>query len=153
MTVRPPSPRSAPKVRLLSIPERELYFSFARSGGPGGQNVNKVETKVTVAFYFASSQSLTWEEKGRLGQHPLVLQNLDSDGALSVTSQVHRSQALNREDAVRKLHELVRQALRPKRKRIPTKKTRASDRKRLEGKKVRSHSKATRRRIDSYTED
>jgi ribosome-associated protein len=153
MTVRPPSPRSAPKVRLLSIPESELHFSFARSGGPGGQNVNKVETKVTVAFYFASSQSLTWEEKGRLGQHPLVLQNLDSDGALSVTSQVHRSQALNREDAVRKLHELVMQALRPKRKRIPTKKTRASDRKRLEGKKVRSHSKATRRRIDSYTDD
>jgi len=152
--IAPPSPpRHSPKTRLISIPEGELHFSFARSGGPGGQNVNKVETKVTVTFDFASSQSLTWEEKGRLGQHPLVVQNLDSAGALAVTSQAHRSQALNREDAVRKLHELLREALRPKRKRIPTKKTRASDRKRLEGKKARSQSKATRRRIDSYTDD
>jgi ribosome-associated protein len=115
--------------------------------------VNKVETKVTVTFDFMSSKSLTWEEKGRLGQHILVLQNLDSEGALAVTSQAHRSQALNREDAVRKLHELLAQALRRKRKRIPTKKTRSSDRKRLEGKKARSQSKTARRRVNSHTED
>lgn len=153
MNPRPSAPRPAPKARQLSIPESELHFSFARSGGPGGQNVNKVETKVTVTFDFMSSKSLTWEEKGRLGQHILVLQNLDSEGALAVTSQAHRSQALNREDAVRKLHELLAQALRRKRKRIPTKKTRSSDRKRLEGKKARSQSKTARRRVNSHTED
>ena len=153
MTQRPSSPRSYPKVRSISIPESELHFSFARSGGPGGQNVNKVETKVTVIFDFATSQSLSWEEKGRLGHHPLVLQTLNSDGAIAITSQAHRSQVLNRADAVQKLHDLLRQALRPKRKRIPTKKTRSSERKRLEGKKVRSKSKATRRRIDSHSDE
>lgn len=148
-----PPTHSARNARTISIPEGELSFSFARSGGPGGQNVNKVETKVTVAFDFLNSPSLTWEEKGRLGKHPLVLQNLNSEGALVVTSQAHRSQALNREEAVKKLHELLRTALRPKRKRIPTKKTRSSDRKRLESKKAHSKSKAARRRVDGYSDE
>jgi ribosome-associated protein len=72
---------------------------------------------------------------------------------IAITSQAHRSQALNREDAVRKLHELLHQALRPRRKRIPTRKTRSSDRKRLEEKKGRSRSKATRRKVDPYAAD
>ena len=136
--------------RTILIPDGELTFSFSRSGGPGGQNVNKVETKVTVTFNFSTSQALSWEEKGRLGRHPLILQNLDSEGALAITSQAHRSQGLNREDAVEKLHSIIRQALRPKRKRIPTKKTKGSQRRRLDSKKVRGASKASRRRIDDY---
>lgn len=140
--------KSTPLARTISIPESELTFSFARSGGPGGQNVNKVETKVTVTFHFNASTALTWEEKGRLSKHPLILAHLDSEGALSITSQAHRSQALNREDAVAKLHEVLRQALRPKRKRIPTKKTKGSERRRLEGKRARGQSKTSRRRVD-----
>lgn len=139
--------------RSLAIPEGELEFSFARSGGPGGQNVNKVETKVTVSFHFATSKILSWEEKGRLGQHPLVLQHLSGDGAIVVTSQQHRSQALNREEAVRKLHEIIRQALRPQKKRIPTKKTRSSERQRLTTKRVRGASKARRRSVDPYGDE
>jgi ribosome-associated protein len=137
----------------FTIPEYELAFSFARSGGPGGQNVNKVETKVTVTFDFSNSTALTWEQKGRLGNHPSVVQNLNAEGCIAITSQAHRSQALNREDAIERLHELVRQALRPRRKRIPTRKTKASQRKRVDEKKVRGRSKATRRRVDPYTDD
>lgn len=148
-----PKPSSSGKPGALIIPEQELTFSFARSGGPGGQNVNKVETKVTVLFDLSKSNVLTWEQKGRLGNHPLILQHLNAEGAIAVTSQAHRSQALNREDAVRKLHELLHQALRPRRKRIPTRKTRSSDRKRLEEKKGRSRSKATRRKVDPYAAD
>lgn len=147
------SVKAPPPLRTVAIPESELAFSFARSGGPGGQNVNKVETKVTVTFNFTTSQFLTWEEKGRLGRHPLILQNMNSEGALAITSQAHRSQGLNREDAVKKLHELLRQALRPKRKRIPTKKTKASQRRRLDTKKARGESKASRRRVDTYRDE
>jgi ribosome-associated protein len=153
--MKPPTsqPSSSGRPGALIIPEQELTFSFARSGGPGGQNVNKVETKVTVLFDLSKSNVLTWEQKGRLGNHPLILQHLNAEGAIAVTSQAHRSQILNREDAVRKLHDLLRQALRPRRKRIPTRKTRSSERKRLEQKKGRSRSKATRRRVDPYAAD
>ena len=153
MTPPPSHPSTAGRPGALTIPDHELTFSFARSGGPGGQNVNKVETKVTVVFDFSTSSVLTWEQKGRLGNHALIVQHLNAEGAIAVTSQAHRSQTLNREDAVRKLHELLHQALRPRRKRIPTRKTRSSDRKRLEEKKGRSRSKATRRRVDPYAAD
>lgn len=115
--------------------------------------MNKVETKVTLTFDFTNSSVLTWEQKGRLGNHPTIVQHLNADGVICITSQVHRSQVLNREDAIDRLHELIRNALRPRRKRIPTKKTRASQRRRVDEKKVRGRSKAGRRRVEPYKED
>jgi ribosome-associated protein len=133
--------------RSLTIPENELRFIFARSGGPGGQNVNKVETKVTVIFDYNAATCLSWEEKGRIGRHSAVQAKLDSDGAIAISSQEHRTQARNKEEAVKKLHALLALALYKPRKRFPTKKTRSSERRRVEGKRIRSEVKGARRRV------
>jgi ribosome-associated protein len=131
----------------VTIPEAELEFHFSRAGGPGGQNVNKVETKVTVIFNFATSTVLSWEQKGRIGGHPAVQARINSDGCIVVTSQEQRTQGLNRESAVEKLHQLLDQALYRPRKRLPTQKTRSSERKRLEAKRVHSTRKVRRRKV------
>lgn len=131
----------------FSIPESELLFSFARSGGPGGQNVNKVETKVTVVFDFWGSRALTDHEKERIARSTVIQGRLDAQGCIAISSQEHRTQNLNKRAAIEKLHELLIGALRIQKRRIPTKRTRSSERKRLATKRVRSETKAGRRRV------
>ncbi|MEJ8803774.1 alternative ribosome rescue aminoacyl-tRNA hydrolase ArfB [Pontibacter sp. H249] len=122
--------------------ERELEFQASRSGGAGGQNVNKVASKVELRFHVQNSGLLTDEEK------ELVLQKLanriNSDGYLQVVCQTERSQLQNKELCVERFYELLRQALTKQKKRKATKPTKASVRQRLESKKRRSEKKASR---------
>jgi len=133
-----------PITSRLSIPADELEVSFARSGGPGGQNVNKVASKVLLRWSVRDSGALSD------GQRHLLMQRLSArlvgEGELLIQSSTHREQARNLEDARERLAEIVRAALHQAKKRRATKPTRGSQRRRLETKRQRSQIKKDRRR-------
>lgn len=126
----------------LVIPESELTFTAARSGGPGGQNVNKVNSKVSVEFHVASSSVLTDEQKAKIARR--LSARINNEGFLRVTSQQYRTQNGNREAVIEKLAELIRFAFVEQKKRKPTKVSRAAKERRLQGKKIISERKRTR---------
>ncbi len=128
----------------LQIRESELSFSASRSSGPGGQNVNKVSSRVTLRFDLEESPSLTDEQKRRLRRR--LSSRLTKEGVLQLDSQRHRSQSANREDAVARFQELLRKALAPRRRRIATSVPRSSRRRRLQRKKRRGAIKQLRSR-------
>ena len=127
----------------LELPRREVQFRFARSGGPGGQNVNKVETRVELLFDVQNSASLSDEQRSRILHH--LRHVIDSDGILHVSSQESRSQWKNRETAVGKLVDMLRRALKPRKKRIATKISKGEKVRRLEAKKHRGKIKRLRK--------
>jgi ribosome-associated protein len=122
--------------------ERELSFQASRSGGAGGQNVNKVASKVELRFHVGDSQLLTDEEKGLV--HEKLASRINNEGYLQVVCQTERSQYRNKELCIERFYELLRQAFTRQKKRTATKPTRSSVRKRLEGKKRQSDKKASR---------
>jgi len=130
----------------LSISSSELRFRFARSGGRGGQNVNKVETRVELLFDVAHSPSLTESDRDRI-LHQLK-SRIDDDGVLRIVSQESRSQWKNRVEAVERFRDLIKQALRPRKKRIATKIPAGVREKRLEQKKHRGRLKELRRDLE-----
>lgn len=132
--------------KSLSLPVSELRFRFARSGGPGGQNVNKVETRVDLLFDVRGSKALNERDRQAITQH--LASHIDSSGELCITSQESRSQWKNREAAVKKFVLLLQHALRPRKKRIATKAHAGAKEKRLEAKKRRSSIKKMRRYDD-----
>jgi ribosome-associated protein len=128
----------------LTIPEDELGFDYARSSGPGGQNVNKVETKVTLRFDLRASASLNEEQKERIGEE--LGTRITKDGILRVTSQRHRTRKANQNATIERFAELLAAALEERAPRRPTRVPRKARQKRLEDKRRRSRTKQLRSR-------
>lgn len=127
----------------ISIAEQELEERFIRASGPGGQNVNKLSTAVQLRFDVRLSPALPDGVRRRLEK--LAGKRLTRDGVLVITAQRHRTQERNRQDALDRLLELIRQAAVAPVKRRPTKPTRASRERRIESKKRRATIKGWRR--------
>jgi ribosome-associated protein len=127
----------------ITVPLRELEWSASASGGPGGQNVNRVNTKVTLRWPFERSSALPEDVRARLRQRHA--RRITAAGELVLSSQRYRSQPRNTEDCLEKLRELLLEIARPPRPRKPTRPTRGSVERRLTQKRQRSAAKRDRR--------
>ena len=130
----------------LTIPAGELAYAFTRSGGPGGQNVNKVASKVELRWNPTTSAALAADDRAWLLER--LASRLTGDGTLIVTSTLTRDQLKNRDDAASKLTLIVRAALHRPKQRRATRPSRASKRRRVDDKRHRSETKRNRRGDD-----
>ena len=126
----------------VEIPDTALEFIASRSGGPGGQNVNKVSSRITLRFDLEHTTALTADQRQRVRQK--LSSRISNEGVLQISSQRTRSQDLNREDAVARFAELLRGALHEDKARVKTKATRSSREERLKEKRIRTSVKQAR---------
>ncbi len=125
----------------------EMAFSTSRSSGPGGQNVNKVNTKVELRFNIEESSLLSDDDKERLYKD--LSNKINSRGELILVSEKFRSQLKNKQQVIEKFFSLIIKTLTPPKKRIPIKPTMASKEKRLESKKIQSDKKTSRKKPET----
>ena len=133
----------------LEIPDGELGFRYSRSSGPGGQNVNKVATKVTLLFAVADSATLSEHQKAVIAER--LANRIAKDGVLHLSSERHRTRSANQRDAVERFAVLVAAALAPRKRRRATGVPESSKRRRLEAK--RQHSERKKLRSVPSTDD
>lgn len=129
----------------LTIPDAELRFEFSRSSGPGGQHVNRVETRVTLLFEVDASRALDAGQKRRIRER--LATRINKEGVLRVISQRFRTREANRRAATERFAELLARALAPRRKRVKTRVPAAAERRRLEQKRRQSQIKRRRGRV------
>ena len=124
----------------------EFVFQASRSGGAGGQNVNKVSTKVELRFNIANSALLTDDEKAIIAVK--LVNKINLAGELILVCQTERSQLRNKDKVTDKFYALIEKALTPRKKRLKTKPTKASVERRLETKRVQAKTKINRKDVD-----
>lgn len=129
----------------FSIPAGELDVQASRSGGPGGQHANTTSSRIQLRWNVRESPSLSEGRRDQILER--LASRIDQDGVLQVTVDTHRSQHRNREEAAERLGDLVREALRPRKKRKKTRPPRAANEKRLRKKKHRGRTKKLRGRV------
>ncbi|MGH2568902.1 MAG: alternative ribosome rescue aminoacyl-tRNA hydrolase ArfB [Bacteroidota bacterium] len=127
----------------VRVPLSELTFRSSRSGGPGGQNVNKLETRVELLFDVLHSPSLTDQQRELV--MAALQSRIDDNGILRIVSQESRSQWQNKQLAIEKFTRLLQKALKPRKKRIATKPSRKAREKRLRSKRVHGEKKKLRK--------
>jgi len=124
--------------------DSELEYSYSRSGGPGGQNVNKVNSRVELRFDVQESSVLLEEQKNLIFRK--LKSRINNDGVLHLSGQEERSQLKNKERVTARFYVLINKALKPHKKRVKTKPTKASVEKRIKSKREKSDKKQRRKK-------